>query len=98
MVKKFLVNLPEITQDEAMQFIPMDNNTMVNITMVSDRAKVNTYLPMEISMKEIINIIKSTASASLPINKRENIMVALFLFRAMVKWIEAWRRDICVSK
>lgn len=81
-----------------MQFIPMDNNTMVNIKMVSDRAKVNTYLRMGISMKEIINIIKSMVSANLPINKRESIMVTLFLFRAMVKWIETWRGDLCLSK
>lgn len=66
--------------------------------MVSDRAKVNTYLPMGISMKEIINIIKSMVLASLPINKRENIMVTFFLFRTMGKWIETWRRNLCLYK
>jgi hypothetical protein len=59
MVRKSQENHQEITQVMVMQHMQMDNNMMANMSMVFDKARVNTSMQMVIDMKVILKIIKN---------------------------------------
>lgn len=68
---------------------------MVNMLMVLDKAKENTYLTTAINMMVILKIIKNMESVNLPIKIKDNIMVlTYFMNRTMGKWNETWLRNI----
>lgn len=70
-------------------------NTMVNMLMVLDKAKENTYLTTAINMMVILKIIKNMESVNLPTKIKDNIMVlTYFMNRTMGKWNETWLRNI----
>lgn len=70
-------------------------NTMVNMLMVLDKAKENTYLTTAINMMVILKIIKNMESVNLPTKIKDNIMVLrYFMNRTMGKWNETWLRNI----